>query len=168
MTGTSSTSARGSPMLPRKTVMKLSLVQRAVPLPVTTMLAASPAWAQAGPDANAPSGTSHKAMPHTGRSASAGRSGEAMQNLVECRIIDLHSRLHFTPEQSQQWVQFAQVIRDNARGPGPGLSAARGKAEFDVGGGQPASYAQLQQERAPDMQNYAANAQLRCQATAAL
>jgi hypothetical protein len=38
-----------------------------------------------------------------------------MQALVEQRIADLHARLHITPQQSQQWDQFAQVMRDNAK-----------------------------------------------------
>jgi hypothetical protein len=172
--------------------MKLSLVRRAVPLLVTTILAATPVWAQTGPDASAPSGTSHKVMPHANRSASAGQSGEAMQSLVERRITDLHSRLHITPEQSQQWDQFAQLMRDNARDLDQGYHQRAENLNSMTAVDNLQSYAQLQQERAQDMQklvpafqtlygalsdqqkqqadqmfrSYAANAQSRRQATA--
>jgi hypothetical protein len=173
--------------------MRLSGFHRAVPLLVTTMLATTPVWAQTSPDAGAPSGTSHKAMPHANRSPSAGQSGEAMQNLVERRIADLHSRLHITSEQSQQWDQFAQVMRDNARDLDQGYHQRSEKLNSMSAVDNLQSYAQLQQERAQDMQklvpafqtlygalsdqqkqqadqmfrNYAANAQSRRQATAA-
>jgi hypothetical protein len=37
------------------------------------------------------------------------------ENRVEKRITDLHARLKITSAQEQQWNQFAQVMRDNAR-----------------------------------------------------
>src|SRR5215472_1914001 len=105
--------------------MKVTLVQHAAPLLITMMLAATPALAQSGspqstqdngtPAVAPPSGTSQKATPHTNRSATARQPGETMQNLVEHRIADLHSRLRITRDQAHPWDQFAQVMRDNAR-----------------------------------------------------
>ena len=37
------------------------------------------------------------------------------ENRVEKRITDLHARLKITPAQEQQWSQFAEVMRNNAR-----------------------------------------------------
>jgi periplasmic protein CpxP/Spy len=97
-------------------------MNRAVPLLMTTMLIAAPAWAQstatqppAATEAapQSPAGTVHKATP-SGRQTTA-RQGETMQNVVEQRINELHARLHITTEQSQQWDQFAQTMRDNAK-----------------------------------------------------
>ena len=48
----------------------------------------------------------------------AKQPGQTMEGLVESRIADLHSRLHITPEQSQQWDPFAQMMRDNAKSDG--------------------------------------------------
>jgi len=62
-----------------------------------------------------PSGTSQKAAPHASQAASAKQPGDTMQTLVERRITDLHSRLHITAQQTQQWDLFTQVMRDNAR-----------------------------------------------------
>ena len=97
-------------------------MKRAVPLLMTTMLIAAPAWAQstatqppAATEAapQTPAGTVHKATP-SGRQSTA-RHGETMENGIEQRISELHSRLQITPEQSQQWDQFAQTMRDNAK-----------------------------------------------------
>jgi protein CpxP len=107
-------------------VMKVTMPQRAVPLLLATMLGAAPALAQTvgGPTppasspnqtSTAPSGTGQKGTPHTSRSASGRQPGETLQALTERRIADLHNRLHITPQQSQQWDQFTQVVRDNAR-----------------------------------------------------
>src|SRR4051794_30270399 len=111
-----------------KSAMKVTLVQRAAALLITTTLAAVPALAQpGGTQANqdtstttmpqtssgkaVPSGTAQKAMPQSSRSATARQPGETMQSLVERRIADLHSKLHVTKDQGQQWDQFAQVMR---------------------------------------------------------
>ncbi len=93
----------------------------AAPLLLTTVLAAGPAWAQtttgpeAVPTAAAPSGTVQKAAPHSNRAAVAQPRSETMLALVDHRIAELHSQMHITPQQSQQWDQFAQVMRDNAK-----------------------------------------------------
>ena len=123
--------------------MKVMLASRAAPLLITTMLISVPAWAQstlpqssppptvpdsqapasampanpdaAGPQAAAPSGTMHKGMQQSARRGANVQPGETMQTLVERRIADLHTRLHITPEQGQQWDQFAQAMRENAK-----------------------------------------------------
>jgi len=134
--------------------MKFSLVQRAAPLLVTTMLVAVPAWAQtAGPDnsaTTAPSGTSHKAMPQTSRSATARQPGETMQNLVERRIAELHSRLRITKEQSQPWDQFAQAMRDNAKEMDSLYRQRAEKFEAMSAVDNMQSYAQIEKQRAQD------------------
>ena len=106
------------------------LAKRAAPLLVTTMLVAAPAWAQSSssdtstgaPSAtSAPSTTSgHHAttMPRSAAQTTSTvtrRPGESMENLVDRRITELHTKLQITPAQSQQWDQFAQVMRDNAK-----------------------------------------------------
>ncbi len=137
--------------------MKSTLVQRAAPLLITTMLVAAPGWAQTtagqtNPGDNAPSGTTQKAMPHTSRAASARQPGEAMQNLVERRIADLHSRLHITPQQSQQWDQFAQVMRDNGKAMDQIYQQRAEKLGSMSAVDNMQSYAQIEQQRAQDVQ----------------
>lgn len=153
--------------------MKVMLAQRAAPLLITTMLVAAPAWAQttgsqtnpatASPGAtttetapngisSAPSGTAQKAMPHTSRSALAKQPGETMQNLVERRITDLHSRLQITPQQSQQWDQFTQVMRDNAREMDQIYRQRAEKLGSMSAVDNMQSYAQIEQQRAQEVQ----------------
>jgi protein CpxP len=40
---------------------------------------------------------------------------KSAEERVERRIAELHAQLHITPAEQQQWDQFAQVMRDNAR-----------------------------------------------------
>lgn len=42
-------------------------------------------------------------------------AGKNAQERVEKRIKELHAQLHITPAQQQQWDQFAEVMRENAR-----------------------------------------------------
>jgi protein CpxP len=194
-------------------VMKASL-SRAAPLLITTMLVAAPAWAQStssqtAPGAtsapsmsqttapsqasSAPSGTVHKAMPSSHAAATARQPGETMQSLVERRITDLHSKLHITPAQAQQWDQFAQVMRDNAKDTDQAYQQRAEKIGSMSAVDNMQSYAQIEQQRAQNMQklvpafqnlygslsdqqkktaddlfrNYAANAQPRGQAASA-
>jgi protein CpxP len=162
--------------------MKATLVNRAAPLLITTMLVAAPAWAQpttsqtnpgsgapatASPGAtttpampqaaapsqtsSVPSGISHKAMSHSSQ-ATTKQPGETMQNLVERRITDLHSKLHITADQSQQWDQFAQVMRDNAKQMDQGYQQRAEKLASMSAVDNMQSYAQIEQQRAQDMQ----------------
>jgi hypothetical protein len=100
--------------------MTTIFARRAAPLLISTVLLAGPVWAQtAGPQgeptATAPSGTSGKAAASSRHSATDRSTGETVQEMVDQRITDLHTRLRITPQQSQQWDQFAQVMRDNAK-----------------------------------------------------
>ncbi len=137
--------------------MTKTLVQRAAPLLATTLLFAAPAFAQTqsqtAPDQSSiPSGTSQKATPHGSRAASARRPGETIESLVERRIADLHSRLHITPQQTQQWDQFAQVMRDNAKAMETIYQQRAEKLGSMTAVDNMQSYAQIEQERAQDMQ----------------
>ena len=76
-----------------------------------------------------------------------------MQNLAERRIADLHSRLHITPEQSQQWNQFAQVMRDNAHEMDQIYAGSRREAVGSMTAvDNMQSFAQIEQQRAQDVQ----------------
>jgi periplasmic protein CpxP/Spy len=188
--------------------MKAMLATRAAPLLITTMLVAAPVWAQSttsqtnpgtgAPAAGAPaqvsstpSGTTHKAMPHTAQSV-ARQPGETMQSLVERRIADLHSKLHITGDESAKWDQFAQVMRDNAKEMDQAYQQRADKLGTMTAVDNMQSFAQIEQQRAQDMQklvpafqnlyaslsdpqkktaddlfrNYAASAQARRQASA--
>ena len=152
--------------------MIVTIAQRAAPLLITTMLVAAPAWAQtaAGPTPamsspgttttpaapsgmnTVPSGTSEKAAPHTSGSAMARQPGETSQNLVERRIADLHAKLHITSQQSQQWDQFTQVMRDNAREM-DGIYQERAQKLGSMSAlDNMQSYAQIEQQRAQEVQ----------------
>jgi len=160
--------------------MKATLINRAAPLLITTMLVAAPAWAQttgsqstpgngapavtaspAMPQAaapstmnSAPSGTTHKAMPSASSSTTMPRRqpGETMQGLVERRITDLHSKLHITNDQGQQWNQFAQVMRDNAKDTDQSYQQRAEKLGSMSAVDNMQSFAQIEQQRAQDMQ----------------
>jgi periplasmic protein CpxP/Spy len=45
----------------------------------------------------------------------AGATDTAAQTRVEARIKQLHAQLHITAAEDQQWNQFADVMRENAR-----------------------------------------------------
>jgi protein CpxP len=153
--------------------MKLTLTRRAAPLLITTMLVAAPVWAQTAgsqtspaaiPPAtttttqtapsgmSAPSGTGQKAAPHSNRAAMARQPGETMQSLVERRITDLHGKLHITSQQSQPWDQFAQVMRDNAREMDQVYQQRAEKLGSMSAVDNMQSYAQIEQQRAQDVQ----------------
>ena len=106
------------------------LAKRAAPLLVTTMLVAAPAWAQStssDTSTGAPSATSAPSTTSSHHAATAPKSpaqttstvmrrpGESMENLVDRRITELHTKLQITPAQGPKWDQFAQVMRDNAK-----------------------------------------------------
>ncbi len=133
--------------------MTKTLAQHAATLLATTLLFAAPALAQTAPDqTGVPSGTTLKATPHGSRAASARQPGETIESLVERRIADLHSKLHITPQQSQQWDQFAQVMRDNAKAMDTIYQQRAGRLGSMTAVDNMQSYAQIEQERAQDMQ----------------
>jgi periplasmic protein CpxP/Spy len=144
-----------------KSAMTKTFAQSAAPLLVTTLLFAAPAFAQTAsqtaPDqsnipSGTPSGTIEKARPHGSRAASARQPGETIEGLVERRIADLHSRLHITPQQSQQWDQFAGVMRDNAKAMDAIYQQRAEKLTSMNAVDNMQSFAQIEQERAQDMQ----------------
>ena len=47
--------------------------------------------------------------------AAATPTVKSAEERVERRIAELHAQLKITPAEQQQWDQFAQVMRDNAR-----------------------------------------------------
>ena len=47
--------------------------------------------------------------------AAAAPGVKRAEERVERRIAELHAQLHITAAEQQQWDQFAQVMRDNAR-----------------------------------------------------
>lgn len=98
-----------------------------------------------------PSGTSQKGMPHS-RTAASVPAGETMQTLVENRLSDLHSRLKITSAQGQQWDQFAQVMRDNAKAMDQLYKDRSDKLTAMSAVDNMQSFAQIEQERAQDMQ----------------
>ncbi len=127
MTGTY---IRPTPSATEKSAMKSLLLKRAAPLLVTTMLVAAPAWAQSTSSdtstgtpsaASAPTATGNHRATTAPKSAAqttstvTRRPGESMENLVDRRITELHTKLQITPAQGQKWDQFAQVMRDNAK-----------------------------------------------------
>ena len=152
--------------------MKATLAHRAAPLLITTILVAAPAWAQQStttpnnPSASAPtapgssstqmssepSGTGHKAIASHGRQAVARQPGESMQSLAERRITDIYARLHITQDQNQQWEQFAQVMRDNAKEIDQSYQQRAQKLASMSAIDNMQSYAQIEQQRAQDMQ----------------
>ena len=121
-------------------------ITHALPVLLATTLAL-PAWAQT---TTAPSGTTHKATPS--HSTAARQSGETMESLVNRRITDLHGRLHITQDQSQQWDQFAQQMRDNARNIDQAYQRRAQKIGSMSAIDNMQSFADIEQQRAQDMQ----------------
>ncbi len=72
--------------------------------------------------------------------------------MVDHRITELHGRLHITTDQKPQWDQFTQVMRDNAKE----MDEAYQKRAQQLGSMSAVdnmqSFAQIEQERAQDMQ----------------
>jgi len=133
--------------------MKAPLFTRAMPLLISTMLMAAPAWAQqTSTQPSAPSGTAAKTEPKTSTHATARQPGESMQALVERRITELHSRLHITPAQSQQWDQFAQVMRNNAKQMDQIYQERAQKFSTMSAVDNMQNFADIEQQRAQDMQ----------------
>ena len=148
--------------------MFTTLANRTAPLLITTMLVATTAWAQpastpaspsavappvaSGPTANGPSGTTHEEMPRNRRAAAAQQPSETMQSLAERRISDLHSRLHITADQSPQWDKFAEILRQNATEMDQSNQQRAEKLASMSAVDNMQSFAQLEQQRANDMQ----------------
>ena len=76
------------------------------------------AAAAAPPGAGDPTIVHHPASSASGPAAVSGQptARHRHEDGVEQQIADLHAKLQITPAQSERWEQFAQVMRDNARG----------------------------------------------------
>ncbi|HET6306146.1 MAG TPA: Spy/CpxP family protein refolding chaperone [Rhodopila sp.] len=112
-----------------------SLVMPAVSLPVGAF--AQPPTSPARPQA-APSKT------------------QSPMDRVEQHITDLHKQLHITSAQQGQWDEFAQVMRDNAKGMTQSLDQRGASLASMTAPENMQSYAQLAQQHAQDMQKLAA------------
>lgn len=144
--------------------MNLTLATRATAVLVTTMVVAAPAWAQssapttAAPTAPAPAASAMPSTPAKGAAAhhvsaaAARQPGESMESLVERRITDLHSKLHITPAEGQQWDQFAQVMRDNAKSLDDMYRARASKISGMSAVDNMESYADIENQRAQGVQ----------------
>ena len=99
-----------------------------------------------------PSGTAEKAMPGHSRQAIARQPGESVESLVERRIADLRTRLHITSGEDQQFNQFAQVMRDNAKAIDQSYQQRASKLASMSAVDNMQSYAEIEQQRAQDVQ----------------
>ena len=77
-------------------------------LPATALAQSSQAPAPAAPQGAAPPAASSPLAGHP-------VAGKNAEQRVENRINELHAQLRITPAEQQQWEQFAQVMRANAR-----------------------------------------------------
>lgn len=105
----------------------------------------------------AASATAPKAAPSNAAPGSNGPASQRhdMSKRVDQRIDQLHSELHITSAQQSQWDQFAQVMRDNARGMDQMLDQ-RGTQLASMNAAETMqSYAQLAEQHATDVQKLA-------------
>jgi periplasmic protein CpxP/Spy len=65
----------------------------------------------AGPQGAVPAPPAAASSPIAGHPV----SGKSAEERVERRIRELHAQLQITPAEEQQWNEFAQVMRENAR-----------------------------------------------------
>jgi periplasmic protein CpxP/Spy len=133
-----------------KPAMRPALVKRFIPLFVTPMLLAAPTWAQTAGGATAEPG--HPAVSQASHSASTKQPTVTMESIVERHIADMHGKLHITPEQTQQWDQFAQVMRDNAKDMDQAYRQRAEKMTAMSAVDNMQSYVQLEQQRLQDVQ----------------
>ena len=154
--------------------MKASLLARTAPALLIAGFVAgglgAPALAQTTQSATAP-GTSAPANPagNAGASAAPGTTTTApagqhrttartrqptmnMQEMVERRITDLHAKLHITQAQTQEWDQFAQLMRSNAKDLDQAYEQRAQRLMSMSAPENLQSYAQLEQTRAQDVQ----------------
>jgi|SRR5215469_997797 len=87
----------------------LTSVAVAALLSIPPALAASPQTAAV--QGATPPPPAAEASPMAGQTA----IGKNAQERVEARIKELHRQLQITPAEEQQWNEFAQVMRENAR-----------------------------------------------------
>jgi len=122
---------------------------------LATMLLPGVAFAQSA----APNTAPPPAKPEAAQTAApAGRHARGPDSAarVEQRINQLHSELGITPAEQQQWDQFAQVMRDNAKAMDQRLDE-RGTQLTSMNAAQDMqSYAELSAQHAQDMQKLSA------------
>jgi protein CpxP len=119
--------------------MKSNLRHAAVPALLALAFATTSAWAQ---------------TPATATAASSSATSHAQRHAdyVEKRIDELHAELKITPQQSQQWDAFAQVMRDNAHNTDQAFHDRAQKLPSENADDAMKSYAQLAQLHADNMQ----------------
>jgi periplasmic protein CpxP/Spy len=84
-----------------------------------------------------------------------GRNAMAETDRVEQHIARLHAQLHITPAQQQQWDQFAQVMRDNAKSMDQAFEQRASNFGSMNAVDNMQSYAQIAQQHAEDTQKLA-------------
>jgi hypothetical protein len=89
---------------------------------------------------------------HSRAAATEQQPGENMEAMVNRRITELHNRLHITSQQDQQWNQFADVMRDNARSIDQDFHQRADKLSSMSAVDNMQSYAQIEQLRAENAQ----------------
>lgn len=93
-----------------------ALLVATLALPVGALAQSSPGNPSSATGAvTAPAEAPPQSAPQNARPTSRHQAGGNMEERVERRIADLHAKLLITSAQDQQWQQFAQVMRDNAR-----------------------------------------------------
>ena len=82
-------------------------------------------------------------------------AGQTTPDRVEQRIVDLHARLHITPDEQVLWDKFAQVMRDNAQHMRQTADDRAAKLNTMNASENMQSYAQIAMQHAQDVQNLA-------------
>ena len=96
------------------------------------------------------------AAPATAETSVAAKPAPArthsLEGNVEQRILSLHAKLQITPQQEPHWVQFATVMRDNARAMDMSFQRRVQTMPTMTAPENMASYAQVSTEHAQQMQ----------------
>ena len=82
-------------------------------------------------------------------------AGQTTPDRVEQRIVDLHVRLHITPDEQVLWDKFARVMRDNAQHMRQTADDRAAKLKAMNASENMQSYAQIAMQHAQDVQNLA-------------
>jgi periplasmic protein CpxP/Spy len=96
--------------------MKMNLSTSLAPAAMAAFLCLPAAALAQSSQAPAPAAPQGAPPPAAASSPLAGHpvAGKNAEERVENRINELHAQLRITPAEQQQWVQFAQVMRENA------------------------------------------------------
>jgi periplasmic protein CpxP/Spy len=139
------------------------LVMPAVSLPVGAFAqtpSAAPSTGSSTGSSTGPS-TAPSTAPSTGRSTAAKPMASASKlsspaERVEQHITQMHAELRITPAQQAQWDQFAQVMRDNAKGMDQIVEQRGAHLATMTAPENMSSYTQIAQQHAQDMQKLTA------------